>query len=161
MMDVFSAANDEEALESQALLGSLQIFGLQAWAWANLQNQTSAQPVYMYHFERDLPHTPSQQAYGAFHTGEVPYAYQNLKMSSRPWKDIDYQLSNTMSDYWVNFAKNGNPNGQGLPEWPETSLESFPAMFFGDQTRVGTTPNIPQLEVLYQFTEQQIQTQTN
>ena len=29
----------------------------------------------------------------------------------------DYELSERMVSYWTNFAKTGNPNGEGLPEW--------------------------------------------
>ena len=29
-----------------------------------------------------------------------------------------HKLAGAMADYWSNFAKHGNPNGQGLPHWP-------------------------------------------
>jgi len=32
--------------------------------------------------------------------------------------DLDIQLSGLMETYWTNFAKTGNPNSAGLPEWP-------------------------------------------
>ncbi|NXD51125.1 SASB hydrolase, partial [Corvus moneduloides] len=32
-------------------------------------------------------------------------------------------LSRTVMRYWTNFAKNGNPNGEGLVHWPQYDLE--------------------------------------
>ncbi|NXI13678.1 SASB hydrolase, partial [Irena cyanogastra] len=31
-------------------------------------------------------------------------------------------LSRTLMKYWANFARNGNPNGEGLVEWPSYNL---------------------------------------
>ena len=107
----FPVNTDEEAFAVQNDLGALQTFGIQSYKWMQLQNKTATADVFVYRFERDVPFADGMQDFGAFHTGEVPYAYNNLKMSPRPWTEADYKLANTMSDYWVNFAKTGNPNG--------------------------------------------------
>ena len=39
-----------------------------------------------------------------------------------------------MVDYWTNFAKTGDPNGAGLPEWPAFSLASQQTLVVGDTT---------------------------
>jgi len=43
-----------------------------------------------------------------------------------------------MSGYWVNFATTGDPNGNGLPEWPAYDIESEVSMEFGDTIRTGS-----------------------
>ncbi len=77
-------------------------------------------PVWEYQFERPLPGTgqPSTR-----HSGELPYVFG---WAQTPGKGImggtygatDAALSQTMQGYWTNFARTGNPNGKGLPEWP-------------------------------------------
>lgn len=61
---------------------------------------------------------PGKRTEGAFHTSDVPY-FLNIftKLREKYWKEEDYALGDTLSDYLVNFAKTGNPNGEGLVEW--------------------------------------------
>jgi len=55
---------------------------------------------------------------GARHAGEIEYVFQTLKSVDVPWTADDFKVSDTMSTYWVQFVKAGNPNGDDLPEWP-------------------------------------------
>lgn len=155
-LSLFPAGSDEEAMETQTFLGSVQLFGLQSFAWMNLQGRTGKSPVYMYHFERNLPFGEGMKSFGAFHTGEVPYAYNNLKMSPRPWEKVDYQLAQTMSDYWVNFAKTGNPNGENLPIWESCNTKNQKAIILGEKVYSADLPNAAQLLFLEQFYSAQI-----
>jgi len=148
LLNLFPAGSDAEARRSQKDLSMLNTFGLQNWKWAQMQNQTGTSPVYLYHFTRDLPYTDEQQDYGAFHTGEVPYAYNTLHMSDRPWEDVDWRLAETMSAYWVSFAADGDPNGEGLPMWPKAKPGDYQTMFFGDSVYVQDVPMKNRLEFL-------------
>jgi para-nitrobenzyl esterase len=148
VLELCTATNDSIARKSQLDLGSLLTFGLQSWKWMQMQNQTGESAVYIYYFTRDLPYTDEQQDYGAFHTGEVMYAYNTLHKSGRPWQETDHELAETMSSYWVNFARDGDPNGEGLPQWPATSVEEYPTMCFGDSVGAGTIPGKERLQLL-------------
>jgi para-nitrobenzyl esterase len=114
---VYPVETEEQSAQSQIALGRDELFGLQDYTWAKMQTKTGKSKAFIYNFNRKLPaYTPETQ-FGAFHTGEVPYAYNNLHTVKRPWEAIDYKIADMMSSYWVNFAKTGNPNGKELPVW--------------------------------------------
>jgi para-nitrobenzyl esterase len=73
-------------------------------------------PVYAYFFTRAVP-WPEHPEYGAFHSGELPYFFDNQKILVRPWEAVDRELAATASAYLVNFAATGDPNGGVLPLW--------------------------------------------
>lgn len=148
ILELFPAETDSAAQRSQKDLSMLNTFGLQNWKWVQMQNQTGVPPVYLYHFTRDVPYTSEQQDFGAFHTGEVPYAYNTLHTSDRPWEQTDYDLAEAMSSYWVSFAEDGDPNDEGLPDWPAAEPIDYQTMFFGDSLHVETVPMREQLELL-------------
>jgi para-nitrobenzyl esterase len=89
---------------------------LNAYLWLEFRAKTSKTNGYEYFFTRGIP-WPEHPEFGAFHTGEIPYVFHNLKVLDRPFTSIDTMVTNVMSSYWVNFVKTGNPNGAGLPEW--------------------------------------------
>ena len=63
---------------------------------------------YVYHFNRDIP---GDDHPGAFHSSELWYAFGTLQRSNRPFGGYDYDLSGRMTDWWVNFARTGEPGG--------------------------------------------------
>jgi para-nitrobenzyl esterase len=67
---------------------------------------------------------------GTFHSDDIEYVFGTL--DSRPdavWRPEDRKLSDQMGQYWTNFARTGNPNGPGLPNWPtSTAADQFQVM---------------------------------
>lgn len=105
--------------------------------WAGDQAAASRR-VYTYYFDRAIP-WPAHPEFGAFHTADVPYVFQTINRLDRPWESVDRQLSDTMSSYWTNFAKKGDPNGAGLPPWPAHDAAKPETMQLG--ARVGAMPD--------------------
>jgi para-nitrobenzyl esterase len=81
--------------------------------FCELQVKNGRKPAYLYYFNRKLPGDDS----GAFHSSELWYIFSTIQRCWRPMTGADYDLSNAMSSYWANFAKTGDPNGEGLPKW--------------------------------------------
>ncbi len=129
----YPAGTAAEAERSQINISRDQTFGIQNYTWANVQSAKGKAKVYLYRFTRRLPATPDFVKYGAFHTGEVAYAYDNLKFLNRPWEAVDQPLATTISTYWTNFAKTGNPNGAGLPVWPVYTSKNNEVMILGEK----------------------------
>jgi para-nitrobenzyl esterase len=146
---LYPATNDEEAAASQAKMSRDMIFGIQNYSWANKQAEKSKYKVYVYHFARRLPATGDYKKFGAFHTGEVAYAYDNLDFVHRcPWEKTDRDLAKTMSWYWANFIISGNPNGKDLPEWPAYNTKNYSAMILTEQPHAEPLPGKDGLDFL-------------
>ncbi len=77
--------------------------------------------VFFYLFTRSVT-APGSTQLGAYHGAETAYVTDNLALE--PWvprDDQDQQLADVMSDYWVQFATTGDPNGGDSPPWPTYS----------------------------------------
>lgn len=127
-------------------------FAWGTWTWARLQAQTGKGAVYVYYFDHIPPRpadSPWKTAIGAVHSEEMPYVFQHLNQSPElPWSPADRALSEDMAGYWTNFAKYGNPNGPGLPQWPTFTRTRPAVMHFTDAPHVAGTANLDDLKVL-------------
>jgi para-nitrobenzyl esterase len=148
-LQLYPANTDDEAAASQGKVSRDMIFGIQNYTWANIQVDKSKHKVYLYRFTRKLPATGDYVKFGAFHTGEVAYAYDNLSFVHRcPWEPVDHALATTMSSYWANFVVTGNPNGKALPEWPAYNTKDYSTMILNEQPAAKTLPGKAGLDFL-------------
>ena len=151
LLRYYPASTDAEAAASQMKMSRDLTFGAQNYTWAMIQANHNKK-VYVYRFTRKLPATGEYTRYGAFHTGEVAYAYDNLKFIDhqlRPLDSVDAQLASEMASYWANFIKTGNPNGKGLPQWPALSPKDKRVMDLGDKTGAKPLPDAAALDFIF------------
>ena len=102
-------------------------------ALASIWTARTGNPVFHYHFDRKAP-GDDQDERGAFHSAELWYLFGTQERAWRPWEPVDALLSDYLTGYWTQFAKNGNPNGEGLPPWPAFTSESPLSMRIGEKT---------------------------
>jgi para-nitrobenzyl esterase len=80
---------------------------------------------------------------GVGHAGELPYVFGISGFSRQPGMGIaarratpkDLTVVSMMQNYWTNFAKTGNPNGQGVPPWTATSPAKPTTLVVSDDTK--------------------------
>ncbi|XP_045670920.1 cocaine esterase isoform X2 [Ursus americanus] len=120
MEEYMGDSGDPQTLRAQfhEMMGD-SVFVIPALQVANFQRSHS--PVYFYEFQhrpsflKDIrpPHVKAD------HGDELLFVFGTL-----PWganvevTEEEKLLSRKIMKYWANFARNGNPNGEGLPHWP-------------------------------------------
>jgi para-nitrobenzyl esterase len=127
-------------------------FGWHTWSWARLQTRTGKAPVYLYYFDEHPTNPPDspRAGFGTPHSEELPYVFRQLREHNRPAPTPeDEAMSDLMRTYWTNFAKTRDPNGAGLPKWPNFS-QTAPQMLHiaSGRTQAGPIVNEEGLKVL-------------
>jgi len=145
VLELYPYANAKEVEYSATALASDRFIAYSTWKWFDLHRRNSDQPVYRYLYSKlrpplvnqgmasglaggtvkkddDAPKMP--EPIGAPHACEIEYCMGNLHLvTDYAWTADDYKVSETMQEYFANFIKTGNPNGEGLPEWPAAAAE--------------------------------------
>lgn len=115
-------ANTAEARESYVGILTDKQFTSTARLTAQCISLNQNEPVWRYFFTHK--HTlPQLAAYGSYHGMELFYVFNNWENatlgSGTLFKPQDDSVQTNMLNYWVNFARTGNPNGSGLENWSQ------------------------------------------
>ena len=87
-------------------------------------------PSYEYRFSY-VAESKRKEWPGALHATEIPYVFDTVKaVYGDKLAPADEAIAKQANAYWVNFAKNGDPNGSGLPTWPAYSVAGDQLMNF-------------------------------
>lgn len=154
LLEVYPAGEDEVGRAARNLTRDAA-FGWHTWTWARLQAATGDSKVFLYYFDQhtDFPEDSEQADHGAPHGADIPYVFQTYDTDDPKLTQADIRLSETMARYWVNFAKQGDPNGSGLPKWPVFTNDTRKVMVFRNGATVGGVTDAEALEVLDDYFE--------
>jgi para-nitrobenzyl esterase len=137
-LKLYPGGTGEVAKRSAQDLASDDFIAYSTWKWLEAQLATGASPVYRYKFE-DAPPGPGAEERGAYHSAEIEFVFNVLFSKDLPWRPEDRKLSDLMATYWSNFARSGDPNGEGLPRWPAYNKDGFEVMHLNRNS--GATPD--------------------
>jgi para-nitrobenzyl esterase len=140
---------DAEAKAARSAFERDLRFGWDMWAWARLQAKFGKQAAFHYRFDQHPPFPDGsvKQGWGAAHFAELWYMFDQFDQEPWAWTAADRKLADTMASYWVNFARDGDPNGDGLPVWPAFTGERGKTLLLGEDVRAVDAPVDPQLRV--------------
>ena len=121
------------------------VWEMRAWARAV---ESSGNDAWLYFFSQAPPvfriYVPERAAidmpdgsdgYGAYHSGDLAYAFGNTGLVGIDWTEWDHEISRAMTQYWVNFASTGNPNDGGLATWPRYEAATDEWLEFGSDIK--------------------------
>jgi para-nitrobenzyl esterase len=167
------ATEGERGVEIAATaLASDRFISYSTWKWFDLHRKNSSQPVYRYLYSKLRPELVDQTlasglaggtlkrdpnapkppvALGAPHACEIEYCMGNLALIKEyAWTEDDHKVSETMFNYFANFIKSGNPNGEKLPKWDAAAATDAtpPVMILDVKSRTEKAMNDARYEFL-------------
>ncbi len=92
--------------------------------------------TFLYYFNHQ-PNTPLGKELGVFHGAEINYVFGNFEKSTQ-LNETDRQLNELLMNYWVNFAKTGNPNSDNLIHWSNYQSNTQNYLEFNHETKMKT-----------------------
>ena len=172
VLKLYPHGSDKEIELSATALAADRFISYSTWKWFDLHRNNSSQPVYRYLYSKLRPvlvdnslasglaggtvkkegNTPkAPEAVGAPHACEIEYCMGNLHLVKEyAWTADDFKVSDTMLNYFANFIKTGNPNGDKLPEWTAAKAGDAtpPVMVIDTESKTIKAPNDARYEFL-------------
>ena len=151
-LKVYPGNTDEEAWHGNGDAFRDLGFAWPSYAWVKLQSQTGKSPAYAAYLDQPSKISFSQNPLrrGVAHADDIMYL--NGMFLNQPDKfPAEAAVSEMMQQYWVNFAKTGNPNGKGLPYWPSFDESQPTTMQFRNGASLIMRPNREQIDFIDRF----------
>jgi para-nitrobenzyl esterase len=142
LISSYLGGNQRLSQELYNKLLTMRVFTYPAQKLTELQVKQGA-PVWMYRFDWETPVFGG--ALKSTHALEIPFVFNTLDTpntenftGSSPERDL---VASQMHQAWINFARNGNPNSESLPEWPQYNLNDRSTLIFNIESVVENDPN--------------------
>ena len=149
LLAAYPHATDAEAKQARLDFERDLRFGWDMWAWARLEAMKGKSSVHYYRFTHRPPF-PADSVYanwGASHFAELWFVFDHLDQERWHWTADDRKLADTISSYWVNFARSGDPNAPGLPSWPAFTATRQQTLLLDEPITVSGVPDLKTLSV--------------
>lgn len=166
VLEAYGLLTDEDVFSMKALTLTGDLFtGFPTWKCCDYHAKTSNQPVYRYKFMPARPNVSAKMGNkvgalaggvrektaedikmeeimakfekGAVHSADIEYAMGTLETNEfYDWTEKDYAISKQFLQFYANFCKTGNPNGEGLPTWTPINgkLDAAPVMYIDEKS---------------------------
>ena len=117
------------------------IFRIPSIKFAEAQSKHQ-KSTYMYLFKWKTPFENGR--FGAMHALEIAFVFGSFwedYLFTFPKKIAETEaLSDKMMNAWISFAKTGNPNHGGIPEWPSYNIQKRKTIVFDNKTEIWDDP---------------------
>ena len=127
-------------------------FAWPSYAWVNLQSKTGKSPAYAAYLAQPSKMSFSQdpRRRGVAHADDI--LYLNGHFLTQPDKyPAESAVAEIIQQYWINFAKTGNPNAKGLPYWPTFDESKPTTMQFSNGASLIMRPNREQIDFVDRY----------
>jgi para-nitrobenzyl esterase len=147
VLELYPARDNQEMLASSKDLLGDSLFGAQAHYVAKHLALAGRAP-YLYFLTR-RPAGKAGEILGAFHASDLGYVFGTIVLG--PLTEDDLRMSDIIMDYWVQFARTGDPNGSGRPLWVPFDVERNQYMEFGRVAAMADVSRTEKYELLEAF----------
>ncbi len=155
-LELYPGNDQTEVYRSLSDLFRETAFAWPSYTWARLQSETGKSKVFVYYFDQFRPeplYPNGPMPKGAAHASEMTYVFGHLKQNPAAVVTEEEQaLSDIMIRYWTNFAKTGDPNGEGVPVWPLFRDGEETVMYLqGERPHPIPFPNLDKLQFMDEY----------
>jgi para-nitrobenzyl esterase len=151
-LKVYPGNTDDEAWHSNGDAFRDMGFAWPSYAWVSLQAKTGKSAAYAAYLAQPSTVSFSQdpRRKGVAHADDIMYL--NNTFLGQPDKyPHEAAVAEILQQYWVNFAKTGNPNGKGLPYWPTFDEAKPTTMQFSNGASLIMVPNRDKIDFVDRF----------
>jgi para-nitrobenzyl esterase len=151
-MKVYPGNTDDEAWHAFGDAFRDMGFAWPSFAWVSLQAKTGKSAAYAAYLAQPSKRSFSQdpRRKGVAHADDIMYL--NNEFIGQPDKyPHEAAVAEILQQYWVNFAKTGNPNGKGLPYWPTFDAAQPTTMQFSNGASLIMVPNRDKIDFVDRF----------